>query len=213
MSEIAYWFDLDGTLVHYDRPFQTMLDEAFGTELDSAVFETFSRRVFIAFDGFEEEPFRRGFEAIAKEHGIELDPVRLAETMRGVEIRSTKLVEGAVTTLESFNELGRVGILTNGDGGLQRAKLTRHGLDELVDAVVISNEVRSRKPDPGIFEAATERLPADTHVFVGDSFEEDVQGALDAGFIPVHVRNDDGPPVSIDTVGTLGVLLGGVEGH
>lgn len=205
---VAYWFDLDGTLCAYEEPFEAMLEACLGGERPSAVHETFRRAVFIALEGFDEAPYERGFEAIAVEHGVGLDPAVAAAEFRERELAATVLVPGARAVVGALAERAPVGILTNGDGPMQRAKIERHGLDELVDAVVISNEVGVRKPATGIFDRARERLPADGHVHVGDAYEEDVVGAHDAGFAAIHVRNDDGPAASVDRLASLGVVLG-----
>lgn len=210
---VAYWFDLDGTLLGYDRSFASMLEAALDDELDEAVHETFRRRLFVAFDEFEDDPYRLGFEAIAEEHDIPFDPAERAEAFRTIELQSTRLVTGAKQAIEVCKTRGLVGILTNGEGRMQGAKLEHHGLVDLVDTIVISNEVGVRKPDPAIFEEAASRVDAGTHVYIGDTYEEDIQPALDAGFVPVHIRNDEGPPLSIDTVGSLVAILGGVEAH
>lgn len=100
------------------------------------------------------------------------------------------------------------GILTNGHGPTQRAKLAEHGFDDLVDAILVSNELGVRKPVPGIFEEARERLPADTHVYVGDTYEEDVVPARDQGFETVYVGDGDHEaPVAADGTGALASLL------
>jgi putative hydrolase of the HAD superfamily len=57
---------------------------------------------------------------------------------------------------------------------MQRRKLAEHGLADLVDTGIVSNEVGSRKPDQDVFEEARKRLPAETFVYVGDTFEEDI---------------------------------------
>jgi HAD superfamily hydrolase (TIGR01509 family) len=63
-----------------------------------------------------------------------------------------------------------------------RAELTRHGIDVLVDTIVISAELGVEKPDPRPFAAALERLgvaPARA-LHVGDG-PADEQGAAAAG--------------------------------
>lgn len=208
MTAVAYWFDLDGTLLDFDTPFAAMLADTLGIDPDGAVEETFRRRLFVALDGFEDDPYRRGYEAVAEAHDLAVDPASAAADHRERELAASRPVDGAKATLRRCGDLGRVGILTNGDGAMQRAKVERHGLDALADAVVISNEVGVRKPDPAIFELAAAELPADLDVYVGDTYEEDVAPAFDAGFLPVHVRHDDGPPVSLGRLDALGALLG-----
>ena len=69
------------------------------------------------------------------------------------------------------------------------------GLAAAVDAIVIAAEVGVAKPGAGIFHAAVQRLglPSAGALHVGDSLEEDVQGALAAGLLAVHLQRDGGP--------------------
>ncbi len=90
------------------------------------------------------------------------------------------------------------GVLTNGAGHQQRAKLERHGLEAVVDAVIVSGDVGMRKPDRRIFDRARRALPADDYVYVGDSYEEDIVGARDAGFRTVYVVEDGGKGAATD---------------
>lgn len=210
----SYWFDLDGTLVTYEVSFAQLLAETLGDEPSEAHHETFRRRLFTAFETFESNPYRRGFEALAEDHDLSVDPATAARDYRERELQASTLATGATTVLEHVSTMGSIGILTNGNGEMQRAKLEYHGLEDHADAIIISNEVEVRKPDPGIFELAKERLPADRHVYVGDTYEEDIQPALDAGFVPIHVRHDRGPPVSVATLeGLLALTDDRAEGH
>ena len=56
-----------------------------------------------------------------------------------------------------------------------------------MDGVVVSNELGSRKPSTDIFEEAKKRLPAETAIYVGDTFEKDIVPARSAGFDTVYV--------------------------
>ena len=204
----AYWFDLDGTLIGFDKSFETMLEDCLGIEQPTAVHETFRRAMFHALEGFDDTPYVSAFDAIVEAHAISVDPDATAAAFREHELSATKQATGASVILAAVGQLGPVGILTNGDGTQQRAKIAKHGFDSLVDAVLISNEVSVRKPSVEIFDLARERLPATHHVFVGDSYEEDIAGAQDAGFEAVHVRNDEGgPSISLDNLASLGLFL------
>ncbi|HEV7773192.1 MAG TPA: HAD family hydrolase [Conexibacter sp.] len=76
-----------------------------------------------------------------------------------------------------------LGVVTNGEGEPQRAKLAAIGLAERFPVVVASAEVGIAKPDPAIFMLACERLgvepPAAAHV--GDRLDLDAHGAASAG--------------------------------
>lgn len=64
------------------------------------------------------------------------------------------------------------------------------GLAAAVDAIVIAAEVGVAKPGMDIFHAAVQRFALESAqaLHVGDSLKEDVQGALAAGLLPVHLQ-------------------------
>lgn len=73
-------------------------------------------------------------------------------------------------------------LITNGPGSTQRHKVDATGLTSLLDAVIISGEVGTAKPDPAIFELAAQAAgvaPAAAW-HVGDSLASDVAGARNA---------------------------------
>lgn len=91
---------------------------------------------------------------------------------------------------------GRWAFSTNGPPDIQRLKLSRSGLAECFDQVVISGETGIGKPDPRVFLLAAERLgtaAADT-IMVGDSWERDVVGAARAGMRAVWLSGGRVPP-------------------
>jgi HAD superfamily hydrolase (TIGR01549 family) len=73
-----------------------------------------------------------------------------------------------------------------------RAELARHDLAARFRFVLSSADLRIRKPSPGIYTAALERLdaPASETWFVGDTFDEDILGALAVGLQPVWLAGD-----------------------
>ncbi|MFC4437528.1 MULTISPECIES: HAD family hydrolase [Natrialbaceae] len=192
------YFDLDGTLCAYDVPFK----EQFATtvspygEPTEAAYEAYVDRLFDALENCESEPYRRAFEDAAETTEFEAAPATLASDHCETELEASVVSADARRVVERVSERSPTGILTNGDGRQQRAKLARHGLGELVDEVLVSNDIGARKPADRIFDLAKERLPADEHVYVGDSYEEDIVGARSAGFRTVYVdetgtgRND-----------------------
>jgi putative hydrolase of the HAD superfamily len=77
----------------------------------------------------------------------------------------------------------RLGVITNGEGDLQRAKLAALGLGTAFDVVIASGDVGCAKPDTRIFHLAAARLglPPEQCLFVGDRRDIDALGALAAG--------------------------------
>jgi putative hydrolase of the HAD superfamily len=89
----------------------------------------------------------------------------------------------ALASLASAHPDLKLGIVTNGEGEPQRAKLTAIGLADHFPVLVASGEVGVAKPDPAIFTLACERLgvqPART-AHVGDRLDLDAHAAASAG--------------------------------
>ncbi|WP_248517191.1 HAD family hydrolase [Salinarchaeum laminariae] len=217
MTDTAVWFDLDGTLCQFDQSFDVLVRDSLVAagvrNPPEAAHDVFAERIFSALEECEAEPFELAFEAVATELGVSVDPAEAATAYREIEVESTTLVDGARETVETVaDRAAAVGVLSNGEGALQREKLAAHGLEDAFDAVVISNEVGVRKPDTAIFATAAERLasngvePAE-HVYVADEYETDVGPAEQAGWTAIHVRNDEGPSASVNQLGALETLL------
>jgi putative hydrolase of the HAD superfamily len=79
------------------------------------------------------------------------------------------------------------------------------GLLELVDGVVTSADVGAAKPDPAVFRRALDLAGVDGAgaVHVGDSLDNDVQGARAAGIRPILVRREGTGPAGVETVRAL----------
>lgn len=108
-----------------------------------------------------------------------------------------------------------VGIVSNWSE--QLPELCRSlGLADRVRFVLTSAEMRSEKPDRAIFERALFRagVPAEQTLHVGDHFERDVRGALQAGLRAALIDRSggearaerEGVPVVRDLNGVLGLL-------
>ncbi|HVX19920.1 MAG TPA: HAD family hydrolase [Acidimicrobiales bacterium] len=85
----------------------------------------------------------------------------------------------------------RIVVVTNGSTA-QHRKVERAGLADLVDAVYVSSEVGSAKPDPDIFLEACRGGPDDLVVMVGDAPDADIGGAHAVGLTTVWL--DRGRP-------------------
>ncbi|MEF8841864.1 MAG: HAD family hydrolase [Haloarculaceae archaeon] len=193
-ADVAVWFDLDGTLLHLDHPYDAVLREAFGRHLEGPALD----RAVGAYDfldrfrAVEPEPYRTAMAGVveAAEAGVggttvaDLDPLALVDALREVEYAATEVPEGTRGTLAGID--APVGVLTNGLPGWQRGKLAHHDLLSPFAAAVASYEAGAHKPGQAPFDLARERLAADRHVMVGDDREADVEGARAAGFEAIH---------------------------
>ena len=133
---------------------------------------------------------------------------RLADTYRQAYETSRQPVAGALPLLTAIRRHGlRIAIVTNNIAAEQQTKLRYCGLTELVDALVTSEEIGVKKPDPGIFHAALESVNAEPAeaVMVGDAWATDIEGARAAGVRPVWL-NRFGAVAADPTVAELKAL-------
>ncbi|PRH79650.1 HAD family hydrolase [Streptomyces solincola] len=89
-----------------------------------------------------------------------------------------------------------IGIITNGAGDIQRAKLAATGLTELVDGVAVSGDLEIRKPDLRLFELAASRCGvslADGGWMIGDNPAGDIGGGDQAGLRTIWLRGRPWP--------------------
>jgi len=183
----ALYFDLDGTLVEYDVPFPTIYRDAFDAfDADPGDVAAFGAALGDAFRDGADDPFAAAIDAT----DVAVDPAEFSEAFVASELEHTEAIPGAPGVLDALSAEHRLGVLTNGYGPLQRAKLDALDLSRHLDAVVVSGDVGARKPDPEIYAAAEDRLPADGYAFVADDLERDLRPAPDSWRL-VHVSPDD----------------------
>ncbi|HET8593305.1 MAG TPA: HAD-IA family hydrolase, partial [Solirubrobacterales bacterium] len=88
-------------------------------------------------------------------------------------------------------------VVSNWDVSLPRV-LERCGIADLIDGTVTSAEIGARKPDPAIFRAALELAGASSAeaLHVGDTAEEDLNGAAAAGIRALLIDRGGGGDIS-----------------
>lgn len=196
MTADAVLFDLDGTLVEYERPATEILEMAFErTDVDPffAVDDYYERYETFFEESDSIEHLRElVFADIAESRGIDPDVgVRVAKAYAEERDHSEVfLLPGAEAFLDALE--GRpLGLVTNGDPEMQRPKLAATGLDTRFDTIVYAGHDTRPKPHPEPFQLALERLrsPPETATFVGNDPKADVEGAHDAGLSTVWLRN------------------------
>jgi putative hydrolase of the HAD superfamily len=141
---------------------------------DDSIWHRFTEEIFTGMGGPEE---------LAAECATEIE--------RGWEVSENfELYEDALPTLEELRAAGlQIGLVSNGIRDLT-AFVAHHRLD--VDAIVDSRSHGRVKPHPTIFEAALDLLGvrAADAVMVGDSLEEDVEGARALGMRAILIDRE-----------------------
>ena len=114
----------------------------------------------------------------------------MAERYRDLRDQSIHLIPGAVEALERLQARGvSLGLVTNGTGPDQRAKIERFDLARHFNHILIEGEFGCGKPDVRVYRAAMDALqspPAETW-FVGDNLEWDVAAPQRLGLSAVWV--------------------------
>jgi putative hydrolase of the HAD superfamily len=145
---------------------------------DESIWHAFTEEIFVGMGGPAE---------VAPECATEI------EQGWGVA-ENFELFEDALPVLEELRASAlRIGLVSNGIRDLTEF-VAHHQLD--VDAIVDSRSHGRVKPHPTIFQAALELLavaPAEA-VMVGDSLEEDVEGARALGMRAILVDREDRHP-------------------
>jgi len=102
----------------------------------------------------------------------------------------TDAADGALDVLARLRARTRVGVVTNGGPGQRDVAARAHVLDK-VDACVVSSEAGAEKPHPRPFLEALAALSvrAQETAFVGDSPEDDIQGARALGMFTVWISH------------------------
>jgi HAD superfamily hydrolase (TIGR01549 family) len=95
--------------------------------------------------------------------------------------------EDVLPTLRMLKDRGyRLGLVSNRHNPLQELA-EQLGFDGHFDLVLTAGEVRSWKPEPGLFINALDRIGVDAEqsVYIGDNYYADVLGARAAGIEPI----------------------------
>jgi putative hydrolase of the HAD superfamily len=215
VARLAF-FDLDGTLVDRQsalsdavtslcrsRALPPAADQWLRTELaDRATIGDFAR-------------LREAFELEASAADLwqeYVDLMAAAVTCRPEVLEGLARLRAAAWT---------IGVVTNGAGDIQRAKLAGTGLAFLVDGVAVSGDLEIRKPDLRLFDLAASRCGvslADGGWMVGDNPAGDVGGGHQAGLRTIWLRGGpwpDGLPsahhVVDDVTDAIAILLAETE--
>lgn len=196
------YFDLDGTLLEYTTPFTELLERTLPTDASDEMVEQYSTKVLSGIADVEENPYRQAFEMVRREYDLDIDPEALATEYIKKEAAATEVPAEVKRLVEHVASQHKTGILTNGDGRMQRQKIEHHGLDEFVDTVLVSNELGVRKPNHGIFQEAKDRLPAETFIYIGDTFVQDIIPAREMGFQTIYVGDDTRADSAVAANGT-----------
>lgn len=132
------------------------------------------------------EQHRAAYGGLARAAGVTVPELAQALYDRHMSPAAWRPYPDTEPTLRELRRRGLPVAVVSNIGWDLRPVFRAHGLDELVDAYVLSFELGTQKPDPAIFRTACDRLglaPADV-LMVGDDRTAD--GGARALGCPVH---------------------------
>ena len=105
------------------------------------------------------------------------------------------LLPGAENLVRYLAKKYPLTVVTNGFIEVQYEKFDKSGLRDCFAHIVLSEEVGCQKPNPRIFEEALRMngLQAADVVMIGDSWNSDIQGAINAGIDQIWIRKSKDP--------------------
>lgn len=177
-------FDLDDTLFDQKRWMYGKLEITW--EQAKTFLPARNTFVALALQIIEEGNRSHLFDALCSQLNLgEESRASLMDFYRGARPTGDFLYPDVVSTLEQLGFSGlRLGILSDNPPASQRLKLLASGLDSMVDAIVLTGDLDTSKPDPKAFGAVADAMciPAHDLVMVGDNIFRDIDGSLSAGF-------------------------------
>ena len=104
-----------------------------------------------------------------------------------------------------------LGLITNGAGVHQHAKISSAGLAEYFSVIIVSEDVGIAKPEPAVYRLCADRLgvaPGDC-LFVGDTPGSDIAGAAATGMdsLLVSGKEDERATYTAENITYLKTLL------
>lgn len=138
---------------------------------------------------------------------------QLAQTYLTISPHQNNLFPGTIEVLEELKREGYpMHIITNGFVEVQHIKLSASKLTDYFDVVLCSESTGKSKPHPVVFQTAMREAnakPAQS-VMIGDDYEVDCKGALNAGMQAIHFnfRNEKKIPKDVNQIHQLSELPG-----
>ena len=134
-------------------------------------------------------------KAKGERHGVAALAEQLSEDFLNMTTARFSLLPGAEELVRYLAAKYPLTVVTNGFVEVQYEKFDKSGLKDCFAHIVLSEEVGCQKPNPRIFEEALRMngLQAEEVVMIGDSWNSDIKGAINAGIDQIWIRKSNDP--------------------
>ncbi len=120
---------------------------------------------------------------------------QMSEDFLHLTTKYFSLLPGAEELVRYLAKKYPLTVVTNGFIEVQYEKFDKSGLRDCFSHIVLSEEVGCQKPNPRIYEEALRMngVSAEEAVMIGDSWNSDIQGAINAGIDQIWIRKSKDP--------------------
>ena len=218
------FFDLDDTLLDHEKAARAGAAEVFNTfrsyfkeDLEAFLvrWHNVSEKYFqsnskIKYELWEERRLRIR-ELFSEDFSDEEAESRFKVYLAAYE-SNWRLFPDAIPCLQALQNR-KLGLISNGEGEQQRAKIQKLGLEPYFTTVIISREVDCAKPDKAIFELAARQAEVDINncVYVGDRLQTDAISSQKTGMKGIWLdrkANGKDQVLEVPVIGSLMELPG-----
>lgn len=187
------FFDLDNTLLDFDRGEAHALSRAFrqfGIDPTPAVLARYHDINLRQWELLEEgkltkdQVLTRRFDLLFAELGVSCDSQAVCDLYESFLAEEHDFIPGALELLEALSPRYSLHLATNGASAVQRRRLADAGILTYFQNIFISEEVGFHKPSHAFFLACFAAIPGFDHtsaLMVGDSLTSDIRGGRNAG--------------------------------
>ena len=132
-----------------------------------------------------------------RHHGVDNEALamQLANAYIGSRRKRHVVYDDVMPCLNELRHAYKLGLLTNGEPGLQRRKINGAGIGRYFSAIVISGDEGVGKPEERIYRIMLSRLRAapDEAIMIGNNLVTDIKGAQAVGMRTVWINRSGGP--------------------
>ena len=173
------------------KPHNIELWDKYGKDLVTKEYLSFDRFFFPLMHGSKV----KGEKGKVKGENLCVLAEQLSEDFLNMTTARFSLLEGAEELVRYLAKKYPLTVVTNGFVEVQYEKFDKSGLRDCFAHIVLSEEVGCQKPNPRIFEEALRMngLQAEDVVMIGDSWNSDIQGAINAGIDQIWIRKSQDP--------------------
>ena len=123
-------------------------------------------------------------------------PLFLAELHRGIARKRLRLFPQVRETLDLLQPHYRMAVVSDAQSAYAVSELRAVGIVQYFDPIIVSGDYGYRKPDPRLFQRATDALGVQPHqaLYIGNDLYHDIHGAQQVGMKAIYVSYDQSNP-------------------